>query len=123
MGSVLQISTIHHPSNLVESLSQSTDEIKEVQYGLVNQDWVNILNIFDQQPISRLANRQKLRDKKQLLKTPLDFDSEIKRQKLHRLSLLETISKSHKLDLFTYESVKIIIEHSWTNFGYGFFKL
>lgn len=90
---------------------------------MINQDWVNILNIFDQQPISRLANRQKLRDKKQLLQTPLDFDSEIKRQKLHRLSLLETISKSHNLDLFNYDSVKIIIEHSWTNFGYGFFKL
>lgn len=42
---------------------------------------------------------------------------------MQRLSLLETISKSHSLDLFTYESIKILIDHSWETLGYSFFKL
>ena len=56
MSQAFFIDDIHSPQT---SKEDSKIEYKEVQYGIINLDWVNILNIFDQQPISKLIERHK----------------------------------------------------------------
>ena len=52
-----------------------------------------------------------------------DFHEEIERQKEQRRPFIEYVSKCKKLDIFTYESIKIMIDHGWDQVGYEFFKL
>jgi len=106
---------IHSPQN---SKEDSKIEYKEVQYGIINLDWVNILNIFDQQPISKLIERHK----KSKSKSPWAYKEELKKQKKLQKSIVEHISESKTLDVYTFESVKLLIDHNWDIIGYDFFK-
>jgi hypothetical protein len=55
-------------------------------------------------------------------KIPWEYKSELKKQKQVSKNILEHISDSKTLEIFTYESVKIMIDHSWDKVGYDFFK-
>ena len=54
----------------------------EVQYGLIDLQWVNILNIFDQSPVNRCHKRQRAVGVKGKKNTDFDWIAEIKRHQL-----------------------------------------
>jgi hypothetical protein len=75
--------------------------------------------VFDQQPLSKLIDRHR-RSKKS--KTEWDFKSELQRQKKLRKSIVELVSEQGTLEIFTFESIKLLIDHNWDLIGYDFFK-
>ena len=44
------------------------------------------------------------------------------KQKKLRKSVVEYISESKTLDIYNFESVKLLIDHNWNIIGYDFFK-
>lgn len=96
----------------------------EVQYGLIDLNWVNILNIFDQQPIHKCLKRQKQSTKKTKKNTHWEFNwhDEIKRHQEKKLPLIAFIDAEKNLDIFKYQSIKLMIDHYWNNQSCDYFK-
>jgi len=90
---------------------------------------MNILNIFDQKPLGFLALKQRLAKKSRfkLSKTSkneaFDMKAEIKKQKDRKKPFLEYVAKYSKMDIFTYESIKLLIDNEWNYLAYEFFKM
>jgi hypothetical protein len=84
MQAALMIDEIQSPKKAFkedEEYHEATTTF-EVQYGLIDLQWVNMLNIFDQSPINRCHKRQRAVGVKGKKTAEFDWGAEIKRHQL-----------------------------------------
>ena len=122
----LMIDEISSPENAFskKELNLPAGPLYEVQYGLIDLNWVNILNIFDQVPINRLWQQQLAAKKcKRSSSVPFDYNTEIKKYSDNFRPLLWCLSCMNDIDIFNHHSTRLIIDHYWKQQGYHFFKI
>mmetsp|Transcript_42419 Transcript_42419/g.65073 ORF Transcript_42419/g.65073 Transcript_42419/m.65073 type:complete len:309 (+) Transcript_42419:4799-5725(+) len=104
---------------------EEQESLAEVQYGLIDLDWMNILNVFDQKPLHFLALQAQLRTgrRKKGESVVFNFKKELARQQENRRPFLDYVANYKKMDIFTFESIKLLIDDGWRGIGYDFFKL
>lgn len=100
---------------------QSADhKLINVEYGYIDLDWFNLLNLFSQQPPHHLWQDQQ-RNKKAHKYAPFDFSKALKTQRATRQPLMKVIADSPKDEVFRYESIKALIDHEWADHAQFFF--
>ena len=52
----------------------------------------------------------------------MNFKQELEAIRERKRPLVDYISKFPKIDIFKYESIKILIDHNWESLAYDFFK-
>ena len=63
-----------------------------------------------------------MKRKKKADKFQFDFDKELAYLDVRKKPLIQYVTQSKKSDIFTYESIKILIDHGWDHAAYDFFK-
>jgi len=124
MQQALMIDEIQSPKKAftADEASQEAPAIYEVQYGLIDLQWVNILNIFDQSPVHRCHAKQRAITRRAKKGVDFDWAAEIKRHQQMITPLISHVNFDTCKDIYKFKSIKLLIDHYWSHQSYDFFK-